>query len=1219
MGATCPIKDENYFKILKALNYDEDKVMQIHIAYEKAGKSFPSYEELVEKGIISQTRKVYSVIDKMYTYVSDRLTKAIQITNDNLKEAIKNKDNKLESEYRSNLANLRNKLYEFNVNRKKFWTTVGKVENSVDEKTGEKIKIKSKELLTKAINIHEIAHETLNYVEELLKSETLDPNEINIINRILNTWIQSTVLSKNNIMFSEDELKDFSLEEIAILNDIGNKAQSLKLKLNNIIKQTIKSELKERFGDNVPLKALDSIEDTGIIRSKLLSVAEFNNPILTYVWFLGKDTEYRSKVQIDKYFKKIDKITEAFSKYSSDDLKNLLLQKDKNGNPILRFIHRYTDEWFKFFGKTSNNIINNIISQNYGKVSRNVRSLLENSYLVNPLLLFDENGNELNNEKAEYIKEKLKKELTPKSYEELMKKIRKKRLNYSEALKNQIEYLKIIHDGDEKEINKHTKLWEEANHPGRVIQKLYNSKTESDAILRLNKVVNFNFFEAVPKKINDRGIKTDFYDENFYRIEDNDILYESYKEIMDLIYEFYSYLPNNVKKEINVNSIPHISLSLIENLFSKGLIKTIPTVWNRFIDSITVENQNNIVSPKNVNPDGTLSMDVKLKDLSFYEPVIDKYVNEKIKQFFITNGKYPEGKEYSDLVEQSTIEIQNKIVKELNFNLNTLLKAYASAVVTYKNKVIVEDNVQLMSNYLHESKELVTTSDGIPIVDSFNNQVINEKGAVNIIKAFDYYVRIFFGHNAHDIEWVTKKKIYSEEEKKVVSEIENRINELDEKFKKEEIEFNDYLNQRIKLSQIIRGYGKNVSASNIIDVINSYIVIKGLGWNPIAPIFNINIGFFSNVIEASRGKYFSTSSLFKAYNLMVSNHKKYMNVFNKIASISNITNEIFAKQKIINNKLEPLYLTELAEKFNQSPLIIAYLLHTKVKYNGKEYSLFDLFDEEGNFTIEDIQNVKFAKDNTSFSLSVVKARVDNIIANVHGNYDRYSPIEANSSVIFRSLLVFRKWLINSFWSRIRPEEYNIIHGEVEKGRWRSYGALFSKYGMLGGSLLLTTATIKKILFMNTSFSNLNEIDQQNMRANITELVFLAYLTAIALLLYGMIHHSEDDEEEELGRGKYFAIFMLNSLNRFTRDITLYADPSQFKSMLRDPVPAWSLVNDLRDCIAHSIKFLGGQPEDMSDKEWENFISKTKKEYVNFLPYGFNIFYKVDTYFGKSIY
>ena len=93
--------------------------------------------------------------------------------------------------------------------------------------------------------------------------------------------------------------------------------------------------------------------------------------------------------------------------------------------------------------------------------------------------------------------------------------------------------------------------------------------------------------------------------------------------------------------------------------------------------------------------------------------------------------------------------------------------------------------------------------------------------------------------------------------------------------------------------------------------------------------------------------------------------------------------------------------------------------------------------------------------------------------------------------------------------------------------------------------------------IDTSFDErFNEVDAANLRANLTETLFLASMYAMSALLRYMASE-EDDEEKKFG---FFSL--INTFDRIQMDITFYTNPAEAETLLRRPVPVMGLVTDI---------------------------------------------------------
>lgn len=1256
MGTTCLIKDENYYKVLEALDYDEKKLAALQIAYEKAGLEFPTLEQLIKEGkVIPKQKDYFTPIQKFYQFAKIKYNKLNLAILDEIK-SIENSLKLLEpnsEEYNRE----KEKLEKLKINKLLIKQRIESLDNAINnikkqkkayiENTSKSMSNMSAFSLTEEGFMHEeekklffhnynvvlreLSAVDFEFINTYLEKNTLNSSMLVVIRNTLESWKAITKL-ENNPIYSNEELDSFLPGDLAVLTQINMEATRLLEKFNNISKNIILKELEENYGDNVSSHVSQITKDLSGAESLFLSLSEYNNPITNYIWFLGKKASLDTQKELEAKLKIIEKISKVFSRFSNNELKEMLLQDSADGTykiPKLRTM--YSQLWYNRFGNLLNRLNEALQNGNINYLKNTAAKIHRNSFVISSIELFDENGELKNDDKALKIIQDLN-TLPSVVKEKILKKLKYKALKYYREEKIARDEFNLLYKDNEKRREEAFQEWLRKNNPTNQ-KKLLDIDVTAGSIIDI-KFLNTSYLEIIPRHIVGNGKNTKFYDSKYIELLNNKELAEALYEMEELLTELKMYLPPE-HSNVTFNSIPFIANSLINNLLESGITNVLPNFWQNLLNDISVSNENNIVSEVDVRPDGTIRPKVVVKGLSFMEYFIDDYINKQFVIFKIHNNidshvtqedllnkkEYEnERAKYFNFLAETKKKASQELIEKMNFDLGNLLKVYAAAVLTYKSKTKVEDTVLAMRDYLANSIELATTSSGKPKITSKGKVVTKEHGLEQLLKAVDFHIHVMFGHEKASPEMILNKKVYNKQEKQTKEVIDEKIEELDEKFKNNQISEDEYLNQRIALQNELFSLGRNVSAANIIDLINNYIRIRGLGWNAISPISNINVAFFANLIEASRNKYLDTGNLLRGYKLFFTEREKVKNIFEKIITLQTVQNELYNKSKTQKTKvLHPMYLTESAEFFNQAPLVVGYFLSTKVIVNGKETTLYDIIDDNGNLMYDEA-SIKFVdkKDkNIKFNLALIKARTDWLISRVHGNYDPDSPIRAEGQVIYRSLLVFRKWIINSFLNRIQPETHNWIMNETEKGRWRSYGNFFDTYGVLGGTFVIAAATVKAMFFSKTNFSQLSDLDAQNMRANITEIIFLAYITIIGSLLYGLMGSDDDDEEEEVSKIRFALIFTTNILGRLTRDITLYMDPDQFKSMLRDPIPIWGLVNDLTTVIGRTINIMNGKPDNKTDYQWDKYINTTIKKAKSFLPYGFNTLDKLKTFATKK--
>lgn len=246
------------------------------------------------------------------------------------------------------------------------------------------------------------------------------------------------------------------------------------------------------------------------------------------------------------------------------------------------------------------------------------------------------------------------------------------------------------------------------------------------------------------------------------------------------------------------------------------------------------------------------------------------------------------------------------------------------------------------------------------------------------------------------------------------------------------------------------------------------------------------------------------------------------------------------------------------------------------------------------------KNPSLSRD--QYTSTVTKANES--IVKIHGDYDDLRGNIISESIAGKAMLMFKRWLPNMIYDRIGKKQANLALGIKEnRGRWSSHtavsaGAFGSMAGLfLGGpigaliglpigaaigkikgvesnlSVLAETAMLGKNLaktiiglptniatgkekiklndtgdMILSSEGQVNPVDLQNYKSNVTEIAILATTTMLMLLVKGLTF--DDDDEEDSAR-RYTHNWLMNKLNSIVTEATQYLYPWEVVSNVSD--------------------------------------------------------------------
>jgi len=1182
-GLSCPEKGSKEWKrLLKAVDGNEEEAYRIRKAYDNV---IPTPEQLKKDGILQKEKKV----NKFQPIIDSQLDR--------------------KSFLHKQLSNYRREYKEAKgadrvIAGKKIATTEHKIED-INKKIEDLEKIDNVE------KIYTYAQSDLNDIRQILNNPKITETDLKRSLRVLKLWQRVSSLDRDNPLFSVNELESFGEEDnltaqniATSLKNIQVAAESLETKWNNIAEKILGQRIKNTFGEDAEYDMNRIINDISKSASLLLDIGEIDNIITKAMYTWNKEATHNTNQEINVIFHGIDKVMEHVKKrFSNSQIKELFAQRQSNtdsrktGNTVSRFTQHYFD-WNKLRRDKHNLTIERTTGEaKKNAIIRNNEDIKKHSIMLDARKLFPIDDRFSEDEIAAH-KQELINTLGQKGFDFYNERLKKSIEEYNELKEAEESYLNDEYSGDEAAKLMEMQRWEAQNSPYKAADSFYDNTTSKVG----NEYINTRntYTETVPRRTID-GKDTGFYDDNFSKIENDNDLLALYNYLTDTMHNVNQYLPEDVKGELQSNTLPFIRKSVVQSFMQGGVFKGLQSINKNWNEALRTGMGGIIEHSSQRDIEGNKIRGVQFNGMVGNVNQINDYIAQKTIEHNLKVGKgntSPE--EMLELKLEWKKEIQDRLAEEKSFDLEKVIKIYSLAAVSYAHKSKIEDAMSIANTILNDKLEQQLTNAG----DEIKNQdkKVAKKGLANLKASLDYFMANFYGEPKVLQEFAFGEKIYNSEEKIKKEQLEKTKQENLDNLTKGNIDKLTFIENEKVLDEQLNKLGGKKTLSGIGDMINSYIRMKGLGWNFFAPIMNFNVGFFTNMTEAAGGLRFDTGQLLRAYGLVLGDKSgKVARLMEKLDTLKEVQNEAYNTVGIAKGamrRLAPFYLTNKAEYLNQSPIMVAMLLNTKVKVDGKEMSLWEAYDNEANLP----SNIEFLQDQQGeFG---VKNRIDNIIKAIHGNYDKDAPILANKNIMGRSLLVFRKWMINSYYHRLKSESgmLNPIDNLSDKGRWNSYGDFFKEYGAFGGIFSLTTNLIKKMSFgaISTNFDEkLNEVDAANMRKNLTEIMFMVAITSLALLLKGL---TADDKDSD---AKYLAMFYINQLGRMERDIMFYIDPRQFKSILRDPLPIMGVLGNASDIMTRSFTLVTGG-DDIYKNGYRKGQSKTWASTKQALPGASNI-------------
>ena len=1060
-----------------------------------------------------------------------------------------------------------------------------------------------------------VARQDLAEVSNMLNNN-LSESDILYALKITNLWQKGI-----DVFFDEDLLTSEKLrnEFKAIEGSAEYYSEILYKKLVNIINDFVKTNT--GIDGNVDVEqVMSSIKDISKIESEVLNLSRNDNVLLSAIYNSVKKANYAAMDEAKEIVDEVNKLIETIAPLlgSKNEKYEIFRQKFSDGLYTGNLVGKFTPEFEKDVSEF-NRILEGITDE--GAFIRHTKKRREKVVTFDVRKLFPEYSY---NYKDKYTKEEIEKYknglrdlLGENTFNTLME--RQKRMIDRYVEDREHNRLRILSKYNMKETDSFKtninatnefKTWLFQNSPYEIAAEFLEYKAYKVEKKFITPLGIQRYLIEVPRKTNDDGKDLGYYDSNFDTIENNQDLLEFYNYITDVFDKLKVYLPQSVQERLQFGGLPEISKTFLELSYDvKGGKEAMSVMWNQLKESIRTEDTSDIshadIDPTTGKVDKHLSINLMKNNKQFFYDYLDR------KRIEYRQANPSEKSIPVEIEERWRREAKNELAQKKSYDLGKVVKAYSMMVLAYKHKSRIEDQLKAAEVIINRSQEMELSAKKKPLKNEGKEIIFKkeEDSFVNMKASLDYFMDTFYG-NPRKLEGITDKEVLTSEENQTKKDIEELLANNEALYTRGDIKEDVYKETKDTLQSQLENLGGVKVWSKVGDDVLKYIQLKVMGWNLFSGFSNVGFGWIANFIEAADGRVFNQSELLHAYKMVLHsigknltfNHvksdtaTKIRSLMDKFDVLKDMSNELYnnsiPSQFTKGTKwLAPYSITQRAEYINQAPLMIALLNRMKTE-DGK--SLWEQFDKDGKWIGEGEIPTEL--------LTKFRLRLDGIIEKTHGDYG--SPLKVKEKILGRSLIQFRTWMFEGFAQRFETEKYDPNLDIVRKGRYRTLPTYFQKLGYIGGLADLGTNLLRKLAFQGTKFDNLtdgeifNEVDAANMRKVLSEITIYMSLTTVAIMLK-MLSAGLDDKE------KYMANYLINHSSRLRTDILFYFNPIEFRKLLRDPIPAATLIKDVTEWVYASGNYVGGN--DIYKTGVYAGESRLFRESMQLLPFGTQIY------------
>jgi hypothetical protein len=1143
-------------------------------------------------------------------------------------ESPKGKYGKLIAEKKAHINQLRKRLQELNIEKDEATSVkeradIEKRKDRIDKRIKDlSVEIEAADSAVKLEDLIPLALQELTEVTlELPKGTALDYKDIEILNRKVNLWVNYS----DNFLTDTEKLSEHVAEKF---KDVLAKAKNLESNLENIKRQKVL-----QLAEKVTGKKLDAAlffaatKDISAAAALTLSLDNADQAMLQTLFEYIKQTETYSREEIlerTEAFQELLNNVKGKENLTGKNLENFI---NEDGTIIMPFTHEYFQTKYEY--------LHNIKAQeDAGEHAKAVETrkafrkwIKENEIVFDIRKLISIEGFEnMFTEDAGKHAAELKNLVGEAEYNRKLARAKKLYDNYLADRQTEFANIAAAPITDEEKALGQAK-WDEVNNMFDYLD--YRNDVGTKFSNR-----GWKYIESTPRAVTTTGKATTWYSDKYKALRTDADVAALHDHVINLLVQLRRYLPENVAKEFNINSLPALQKNLIETLKTEGLSAAVTHMWDGAKSKISSKDLGNELYGASVDADRYLTVNIQ----TLTNKITELY-NQKRNDYMRVND-LTDSTEITDevdtrLKEEATEEVKSKHT----LDLKAILGIYTAAVVDYRHKSRIEDAVRLVEDVFNKNiKEIKTNASDEPYMRVTGRQrTVETTGASpkNLRNMLAYTLDRFY-KKPRLVEGKTDKKVYSSTEnirKKALEEelltYKGELAAAEENGTKEQKEAAQV---KIKIVEAeLNKLGSVQTGTGWADALLQYIMIKGLGWNPFSGLTNLGFGTISNLTEAAGGHYFNEEQILQGYKTVMSSVGKFWTagtlggdtalkvrtLMDRMDVFKRPSEEIYKDKAAVTGIAESLHWAHIqnrTEYLNQAPVMVAMMLGYKLtKKDGTESNLWAAYGKDGKWDTENFGDIRTAfpvSDRAKF-----QARVGEAIRKTHGNYDPNAPVRIKGTILGRMASVFRTWMFEGFNTRFEKESENYITGNKRKGRYRSYGGgslvlagaglgtallpgIGTGLGLAAGTAL--SAFMKKsdrykdpntsqfdeliaeskylvrkmslgLMFKKENLEDVfNSTDAQNMRKNMTELSLMMLVMGVAMVLKGL----KDDEEDEDVRN--ILTYQLNVMHRLQQDIAFYAEPMSFFAILRDPIPATSTIEDTAKWLKAAGLYLNGE-------------------------------------------
>lgn len=381
---------------------------------------------------------------------------------------------------------------------------------------------------------------------------------------------------------------------------------------------------------------------------------------------------------------------------------------------------------------------------------------------------------------------------------------------------------------------------------------------------------------------------------------------------------------------------------------------------------------------------------------------------------------------------------------------------------------------------------------------------------------------------------------------------------------------NEVFNMYVEDSGSTTIFGKHIKRNKLVDLLLKASTTSQMAFNWASNMANAGTGALMATIETLSGEYFGVKATAMADAIFGKEVWAYL--ANEESNIQNdklhLFMEFFDVKLDFSSKIHDMNTKNLINKLVGIPLgqlgqiagdlwlynrtAIAYCLHNKVLYEGKEVPLWEVLEivDTGKKT-KKMKIKEGVQDLDGKPIDIFKhtEKIKQINIHLFGAYNKEDSNALNRIALGKLALQYRKFIMPTLKKMYGKRRFNVLLDREDEGYFRTF---------TGYVLTSTVSLHKNKMSFIAEYRKLSDWEKANIRRAISNLAIFGILSGFSLLAFG----AGGDDDDTAGDNVYIEYFVRrlhHEIGFFTPSFTML---SEIRKQIENPIPSFVALDNV---------------------------------------------------------